>query len=50
MFYIKQDLPYVQGETYTSLDDQAQASLHSILRTTQPTVSRNKKNRWQITW
>ena len=49
MCNFKQDLTYVQGKTYTALDDHAQASLHFILRATQLIFSK-KKARWQTTW
>ena len=42
MCNFKQDLTYVQGKTYTALDDHAQASLHFILRATQLIFSKKK--------
>ena len=41
---IKQELTYVQGETYTLLVDHAQARLYFILRVAQPIFSINYSN------
>jgi hypothetical protein len=38
---IKHELTYVQGKTYTSLDDHAQTSLHLILCIAQPIFFEN---------